>query len=94
MAVEHQAIDAVGIILIAGSRVELQGSDECAELLFGEPTGLLRGYVNVQSPRLLGRKGERVAKTPIRSLPPRRGGLTVGVLRASRLAENSQMIHR
>ena len=29
-------------------------------------------------PRGLGRKGERVAKTPIRVLPPRRGGRTVG----------------
>ena len=26
----------------------------------------------------LGRKGERVAKTPIRVLPPNRGGRTVG----------------
>ena len=25
-----------------------------------------------------GRKGERVAKTPIRTFPPNRGGLTVG----------------
>ena len=29
-------------------------------------------------PRALGRKGERVAKTPRRVLPPRRGGRTVG----------------
>ena len=30
------------------------------------------------SPMLFGLKGERVAKTPIRLLPPRRGGRTVG----------------
>lgn len=30
-----------------------------------------------ESPRLLGRKGERVAKTPRRVLPPKRGGRTV-----------------
>jgi len=42
----------------------------------------------------LGRKGDRVANTPLRTLPPKRGGLTVGD-HSSRLAsENSQMSHR
>lgn len=32
----------------------------------------------LESPRGFGRKGERVANTPTRVLPPRRGGRTVG----------------
>ena len=42
---------------------------------------------------LLGRKGERVAKTPIRWLPPSRGGRTVGD-QWSPDWENDQMSHR
>ena len=45
-------------------------------------------------PSGFGRNGERVANTPRRVLPPRRGGRTVGAHEARRLAENSQMSHR
>ena len=41
-----------------------------------------------------GRNGERVAKTPTRSLPPRRGGRTVGDHVSRTAAENCQMSHR
>ena len=34
--------------------------------------------LTLERPSGLGRKGERVANTPIRVLPPRRGGRTVG----------------
>ena len=39
----------------------------------------------------LGRKGERVANTPIRWLPPSRGGRTVGDQPSRAAAENCQM---
>ncbi len=39
----------------------------------------------------LGRKGERVAKTPRRAFPPKRGGRTVGDHVSRLLSENSQM---
>ena len=42
----------------------------------------------------LGRKGERVANTPIRLFPPSLGGRTVGDQPLSRFSENSQMSHR
>ena len=45
-------------------------------------------------PRALGRKGERVAKTPMRVLPPSRGGRTVGDQSRRRFSENCQMSHR
>ena len=38
-----------------------------------------------------GRNGERVANTPMRTLPPRRGGRTVGDQSARTFSENSQM---
>ena len=41
-----------------------------------------------------GRNGERVAKTPTRSLPPRRGGRTVGDHVSRTAAENCQMSQR
>ena len=44
-----------------------------------------------ERPMGLGRKGDRVAKTPIRVLPPSRGGSTVGD-QVSRMA--SEKIHR
>ena len=48
-----------------------------------------------ERPKPLGRKGERVAKTPIRRLPPKRGGRTVRLpLTEGLLAENCQMSHR
>ena len=46
------------------------------------------------SPMGLGRKGDRVANTPSRWLPPSRGGRTVGDQSSRRAFENSQMIHR
>ena len=48
-----------------------------------------------ESPRLFGLKGERVAKTPIRSFPPSLGGLTVGWNVPSSFfeRENSHMSH-
>ena len=45
-------------------------------------------------PRELGRKGERVAKTPMRALPPRRGGRTVGEKPSVRASENCQISQR
>ena len=47
-----------------------------------------------ESPRLLGRKGDRVAKTPMRVLPPSRGGRTVGDQPDRTASENCQMTHR
>ena len=41
-----------------------------------------------------GRNGERVAKTPMRVLPPSRGGRTVGEKPSRSLSENSQISHR
>ena len=46
------------------------------------------------SPMGFGRKGDRVANTPSRMFPPKRGGRTVGD-HSYRLAwENSQISHR
>ena len=45
-------------------------------------------------PMGLGRKGDRVANTPIRALPPSRGGRTVGDQGLPTHWENSQMSHR
>ena len=45
-------------------------------------------------PMALGRKGDRVAKTPIRVLPPSRGGRTVGDHRSRTAWENCQISHR
>ena len=42
----------------------------------------------------LGRKGERVANTPMRVLPPRRGGRTVGDQPSRTHSENCQISHR
>ena len=46
-----------------------------------------------ESPMGFGRKGERVAKTPMRVLPPRRGGRTVGDQLLRILSENPHMSH-
>ena len=43
------------------------------------------------SPMALGRNGERVANTPIRVLPPSRGGRTVGDQCSLTALENCQM---
>ena len=45
-------------------------------------------------PMGLGRKGERVANTPIRVLPPSRGGRTVGDHLSRTALENCQMSQR
>lgn len=45
------------------------------------------------SPREFGRNGERVAKTPTRLFPPRRGGLTVGD-HSPKLPEKPHISHR
>ena len=50
--------------------------------------------LTLESPKLLGRKGERVANTPIRVLPPSRGGRTVGDQPWRTASENCQMSHR
>ena len=42
----------------------------------------------------LGRNGERVANTPMRVLPPRRGGRTVGDQPSRSAFENDQISHR
>ena len=42
----------------------------------------------------LGRKGERVANTPMRAFPPRRGGRTVGDQFSRTAWENCQMSQR
>ena len=42
-------------------------------------------------PMGLGRKGERVAKTPMRVLPPSLGGRTVGDQASRAASENSQI---
>ena len=47
-----------------------------------------------ESPMGFGRKGERVANTPRRSLPPRRGGRTVGDQLSRTASENSQISQR
>ena len=47
-----------------------------------------------ESPIGLGRKGERVAKTPMRRLPPSRGGRTVGDQPSCRTSEKPQINHR
>lgn len=39
----------------------------------------------------LGRKGDRVANTPMRVLPPSRGGRTVGFQPFDAVSENSQI---
>ena len=44
-----------------------------------------------ESPIGFGRNGERVANTPMRVFPPRRGGRTVGDQLARTASENSQM---
>jgi len=41
-----------------------------------------------------GRNGERVANTPMRRLPPSRGGLTVGLQSSRMLSENCHKIQR
>lgn len=41
-----------------------------------------------ESPSAFGRKGERVANTPMRALPPRRGGRTVGDQLSRTASEN------
>ena len=46
------------------------------------------------SPMGLGRKGERVAKTPMRVFPPSRGGRTVGDQLGRMASENCQISHR
>ena len=46
------------------------------------------------SPKEFGRKGERVANTPKRVFPPRRGGLTVGLNFLPSDSENCQMSQR
>ena len=58
------------------------------------PQGVSHSILDIltdDSPILLGRKGERVAKTPILLFPPRRGGRTVEVLTVLFL-ENCQRI--
>ena len=47
-----------------------------------------------ESPTGLGLKGDLVANTPIRLLPPRRGGLTVGDHVSLFASENSQINHK
>ena len=46
-----------------------------------------------ESAKELGRKGERVAKTPIRLFPPSLGGRTVGENLLPSFSENPQIIH-
>ncbi len=46
------------------------------------------------SPSEFGRNGERVAKTPMRVLPPSRGGRTVGDQSPRTASENCQMSQR
>ena len=63
-------------------------------------TGPSSGSVRISSRRTqlrpmgLGRKGERVAKTPIRAFPPSRGGRTVGDQVVRFASENSQISQR
>jgi len=45
-------------------------------------------------PRLFGRKGDRVANTPILLFPPSRGGRTVGLQSVRTASENCQIIQR
>ena len=47
-----------------------------------------------ESPMGFGRNGERVAKTPIRSFPPSRGGRTVGDQVERAAFEKTQISHR
>src|SRR5574344_345190 len=47
-----------------------------------------------ESANALGRKEEREAKTPIRSLPPNRGGRMVGDHEARSFSENPQISQR
>ena len=47
-----------------------------------------------ERPRLLGRKVERLAKTPTRRLPPRRGGRTVGFQPCPVVAWKPKINHR
>ena len=46
------------------------------------------------SPSAFGRKGERVANTPSRVFPPRRGGRTVGDQSSRTFSENCHISHR
>ena len=63
-------------------------------------TGPSAGSVSIRSrrtedrPMALGRNGDRVAKTPIRLLPPSLGGLTVGLHVPPAVSENPQMSQR
>ena len=50
--------------------------------------------LTADSPMGLGRYGARVAKTPMRTLPPRRGGRTVGLQPSLRFSLNIQSSHR
>ena len=57
----------------------------------------IRTNFTQESARLFGRYGERVAKTPTRSLPPSLGGRTVGdqsLLRASEKLQISQICEK
>ena len=53
--------------------------------------GSTRSRRTEDSPTALGRKGERVAKTPMRVLPPSRGGRTVGDQSSRTAWENCQI---
>ena len=53
-----------------------------------------RSNLTQDRPMGLGRKGERVANTPIRVFPPRRGGRTVGDQPSRTAADNCQMSQR
>lgn len=77
-----------------GQSLDLSSILESAPSLRGRAGGEAVAINFTQdNPIGLGRNGERVAKTPRRSLPPRRGGRTVRPLCSCLLAENPQISH-
>ena len=79
------------------SRMGVPSIRSTPETTIAGPSGLLgttRTSLTQLSPMAFGRKGERVANTPIRVLPPSRGGRTVGDQVSRTAAENCQISQR
>ena len=79
------------------SRIGVPSMRSAPETMSWGPSGVwsrISSSFTADSPMGLGRKGERVAKTPMRSLPPSRGGRTVGDQPAPTDREKTHTSHR
>ena len=79
------------------SRMGVPSTRSAPDTISAGPSGVSHSTpssLTQDSPMGLGRKGERLANTPTRRLPPSRGGRTVGDQPACLLWENSQISHR